>query len=81
MRWVVDGSATCSAVDRGLRVRVILNGMRLRDLLRLLRRRGTGPAPAEQDRYHDAERTEQKTQAHYRSVTDTDARGRSTKRP
>jgi hypothetical protein len=75
------GSATGSAVDRRMRVRFILNGMRLRDLLRLLRRRGTGQALAEQDRYDDAERMEQKTQAHYRSVTDTDARGRSTKKP
>ena len=40
-----------------------------------------GRDPVERDRYDDAERTEQKTQAHYRSVTDTDARGRSKKRP
>jgi hypothetical protein len=55
--------------------------MRLRDLLRWLRGRETGRAAAEQDRYDAAERTEEKTQAHYRSVTDTDAKGRSKRRP
>lgn len=55
--------------------------MRLRDLLRWIRHRETESSAAERDRYDDAERTEEETQAHYRSVTDTDARGRSTKKP
>jgi uncharacterized protein (DUF2236 family) len=52
--------------------------MRLRDLLRRLRRSETERSAAEHDRYDDAARTEDETQAHYRSITDTDDRGRST---
>jgi len=55
--------------------------MRLRDLLRRLRLRGTGRDDAERDRYDAAERMEETTQEHYRSVTDTDASGRSKRRP
>jgi hypothetical protein len=54
--------------------------MGIRRLLRWLRGGQAERDAAEQDRYDAAERTEQKTQAHYRSVTDTDARGRSKKR-
>jgi len=55
--------------------------VRLRDLLRWLRRGKPGRSATEQDRYDDAARTEEETQAHYRAVTDTDARGRSNKGP
>jgi hypothetical protein len=55
--------------------------MRLRDLLRWLRRSEAEHSAAEHDRYDDAARTEDETQAHYRSITDTDARGRSNKEP
>ena len=58
----------------------MLESMHLRHLLWRL---GPGPArrsASEQNRYSEAARLEEKTQSHYRSVTDSDAQGRSTKR-
>ena len=55
--------------------------MNLREWLRRLGFRRTGRSAAEQNRYDDAARLEERTQSHYRSVTDSDARGRSTKDP
>jgi hypothetical protein len=53
--------------------------MQFRDLLsRLWPGRFPRSAPAK-TRYDDASRLEEKTQSHYRSVTGSDARGRSTK--
>src|SRR5205807_3280339 len=55
------------------------NQMQLRDLLsRLLTRRSPRSGPAK-TRYDAASRLEEKTQSHYRSVTESDAQGRSTK--
>jgi len=54
--------------------------MGLRHLLRRLRPQRSDRSAAERDRYDVAERVEDETQAHYRSVTNTDARGRPSKR-
>jgi len=53
--------------------------VKLPEWLRRLRPRRAGRSAAEQNRYDDAARLEERTQSHYRSVTDSDARGRSTK--
>lgn len=53
--------------------------MRMPGLLRRLLRRGDDRSNAEQDRYDEATRTEERTQEHYRSVTETDSRGRPKK--
>jgi hypothetical protein len=55
--------------------------MKLPEWLRRLWRRRAGRSAAEQNRYDDAARLEERTQSHYRSVTDSDARGRSNKDP
>ena len=54
--------------------------MALRDLLARLRPRRSTPEADEQSRRAAADRLERSTQAHYRSVTQSDATGRSTKR-
>jgi hypothetical protein len=52
----------------------------LRQLLSRLWHRPAGRSLSEENRYADATRLEEKTQSHYRSVTGSDARGRSIKR-
>ena len=55
------------------------NQMQFRDLLsRLWPRRSSRRAPGKTG-YDAASRLEERTQSHYRSVTESDARGRSTK--
>jgi len=54
--------------------------MGLRHLLRRLRPRGIDRSSTEQHRYDAAARVEEETQAHYRSITDTDATGKPVKR-
>jgi hypothetical protein len=52
--------------------------MRVRDLLSRLWP-GSGRRASAKTRYADASRLENTTQSHYRSVTESDARGQSTK--
>jgi hypothetical protein len=53
--------------------------MHLRHLLTRLWSDRFGRSASEERRYDDASRLEEKTQSHYRSVTESDARGRSTR--
>ena len=53
--------------------------MRFRDLLIRLWPRRTSRPRSKKTRYDEASRLEERTQSHYRSITESDARGRSTK--
>ena len=53
--------------------------MRFRDLLSRLWPRRSSRSRSEKTRYDEAARLEERTQSRYRSVTETDERGRSTK--
>jgi hypothetical protein len=53
--------------------------MALRDLLARLWPRRSNPVSDEQNRRAAADRLERNTQAHYRSITQSDASGRPTK--
>jgi len=55
-----------------------LTSMQLGALLRRLWPGRAGRSASEQTRYDEASRLEETTQSHYRSVTESDARGRST---
>jgi hypothetical protein len=55
--------------------------VKLHEWLRRLWPRRAGRSAAERNRYDEAARLEERTQSHYRSVTDSDARGRATKDP
>jgi hypothetical protein len=55
------------------------NLMRFRDVLSRLLPRRSSRSRSEKTRYDEASRVEERTQSHYRSITESDARGRSTK--